>query len=73
MKRMFPTEAAAKAYFGDIDVEECECCGQWTASFADTDEGGIIGACCDPAGDAIYDRICEDCDESLDFSERKTG
>lgn len=67
---MFLSEAGARKYFGPgIDVETCEVCGEWTASQADHNEGGIIGPRVFEDGTNEYDRICEDCDIEIDICE----
>ena len=73
MAKIFKTEKEAELYFKDAlsddermaSVEECECCGRFTVSQADDEEGGIVGAYCPESenGGALYDRICEDCSQ----------
>lgn len=68
----FGTEEAARKHFGpEIDVEECECCGSWSASQADHEDGAIIGPRVNEDGTNEYDRICDDCDAALDDEERQ--
>ena len=50
-------------------METCEVCGEWTASQADHNEGGIIGPRVFEDGTNEYDRICEDCDIEIDICE----
>jgi hypothetical protein len=66
----FGEKKLAQAYFGpDVDVEECECCGAWSASAADHEDGAIIGPWVLPNGLNKYDRICNECDAVLDLEE----
>lgn len=67
MIRIFETEAAARKYFGEeVAVEQCECCGEWSASAADHDDGAIIGPTLGDDGLNLYDRLCYECEASLD-------
>jgi len=63
MSRIYDSESDAKNRFPGMDIEQCECCGCFTASRADHEEGGIVGPCCDDDGTAVFDRICSECDE----------
>ena len=54
--RVFPTRAKAERYFHQyadlwgepLEVVRCECCGQWSVSMADHDEGAMVGSECMP-------------------------
>jgi hypothetical protein len=73
---MFQTRKAAEAFFRcrlgedydppNVEVEQCGRCGRWTLSAADDVKGGIVGACVLEDGSQPYDRICGECDESMD-------
>lgn len=70
MRLAFGEKKSAQTHFGpDVDVEECECCGAWSASAADHEDGAIIGPRMLPNGMNEYDRICSECDEALDLEE----
>jgi len=56
------SESEARRHFG-VDVEECEGCGLWSASYADHEDGAIVGSYCDDSGEALLDRVCEECCE----------
>lgn len=70
MRLAFGEKKSAQAQFGpDVDVEECECCGAWSSSAADHEDGAIIGPRVLSNGMNEYDRICSECDEALDLEE----
>ena len=60
--KTFATEKAAKEYFQEIDVEPCELCGFYSASRADTEDGGIIGPMV-VNDETVFERICFECDD----------
>ena len=77
--KMFDTELEAFEFFNrstiamstkdEVTVEECECCGQWSASKADRPiRGGIVGPLFEEprrSGDeSILDHICGTCADS---------
>jgi len=64
MGKVFSSFKEAARYFGsDIETEECDGCGAISASLADHYDGAIVGPYCDDDGNALLERVCEDCSE----------
>ena len=68
---IFDTEEEAQSFFKPSDwdgehIEQCECCGKFSISQADRNDGAIIGPIVDDKGDNVFDRVCDICDLNYD-------
>lgn len=61
--RVYPNEDLAKVMFGTDFPEQCECCGMWTMSNADVNQGSIVGPWVDENGHNKFDRVCIACEQ----------